>query len=281
MSEMINYFRDIEKSLDRNKQLAFEQIGVGKLIVEEYYCISKCNEVRLDFLPADDSNLDNPLLTFRYNFDSMDATNIIVNDHRFNSNLMIMNISNFNNRNKEYFMNHYEEAKKYGVKQLGSKLSYEIKRSMNEGTCILYSDVFNTSDYQATYQFKHSGDVYSIIDAYCMDPNCLCNEVLLYIMKNGEPEENDDVFIVRYNFNDHTTVIEESSIVSERVDSIMQGLKNDENFIAIIKEHYHHMKLIGQEAFKFNEPLRKKKIGRNDPCPCGSGKKYKKCCESL
>lgn len=23
------------------------------------------------------------------------------------------------------------------------------------------------------------------------------------------------------------------------------------------------------------------KIGRNDPCPCGSGKKYKKCCKSL
>jgi preprotein translocase subunit SecA len=22
----------------------------------------------------------------------------------------------------------------------------------------------------------------------------------------------------------------------------------------------------------------KQKIGRNDPCPCGSGKKYKKCC---
>ena len=22
----------------------------------------------------------------------------------------------------------------------------------------------------------------------------------------------------------------------------------------------------------------KMKVGRNDPCPCGSGKKYKKCC---
>jgi len=22
----------------------------------------------------------------------------------------------------------------------------------------------------------------------------------------------------------------------------------------------------------------KEKVGRNDPCPCGSGKKYKKCC---
>jgi preprotein translocase subunit SecA len=26
--------------------------------------------------------------------------------------------------------------------------------------------------------------------------------------------------------------------------------------------------------FKREEP----KVGRNDPCPCGSGKKYKKCC---
>jgi SWIM/SEC-C metal-binding protein len=23
------------------------------------------------------------------------------------------------------------------------------------------------------------------------------------------------------------------------------------------------------------------KVGRNDPCPCGSGKKYKKCCVDL
>ena len=27
-----------------------------------------------------------------------------------------------------------------------------------------------------------------------------------------------------------------------------------------------------------NPPMRKQKIGRNDPCPCGSGKKYKFCC---
>jgi uncharacterized protein len=25
-------------------------------------------------------------------------------------------------------------------------------------------------------------------------------------------------------------------------------------------------------------PARRTRIGRNDPCPCGSGKKYKKCC---
>ena len=28
------------------------------------------------------------------------------------------------------------------------------------------------------------------------------------------------------------------------------------------------------------EPIKREtpKVGRNDPCPCGSGKKYKKCC---
>jgi preprotein translocase subunit SecA len=26
------------------------------------------------------------------------------------------------------------------------------------------------------------------------------------------------------------------------------------------------------------KPLQSNKIGRNDSCPCGSGKKYKKCC---
>ena len=33
-----------------------------------------------------------------------------------------------------------------------------------------------------------------------------------------------------------------------------------------------------QGADKPQQPIKKKKIGRNEPCPCGSGKKYKKCC---
>jgi len=28
------------------------------------------------------------------------------------------------------------------------------------------------------------------------------------------------------------------------------------------------------------KPIRVKKVGRNEPCPCGSGKKYKKCCSA-
>ncbi len=36
----------------------------------------------------------------------------------------------------------------------------------------------------------------------------------------------------------------------------------------------------GEEETRKKEPVKRKveKVGRNDPCPCGSGKKYKKCC---
>jgi preprotein translocase subunit SecA len=34
----------------------------------------------------------------------------------------------------------------------------------------------------------------------------------------------------------------------------------------------------GEEAGKVKTVVRSEpKVGRNDPCPCGSGKKYKKC----
>ena len=35
-----------------------------------------------------------------------------------------------------------------------------------------------------------------------------------------------------------------------------------------------NLKPLPKKAFE----IKKEKVGRNDPCPCGSGKKYKKCC---
>jgi preprotein translocase subunit SecA len=33
----------------------------------------------------------------------------------------------------------------------------------------------------------------------------------------------------------------------------------------------------GQQSSSARGPVQSDKVGRNDPCPCGSGKKYKKC----
>ena len=38
------------------------------------------------------------------------------------------------------------------------------------------------------------------------------------------------------------------------------------------------LKALYKEQKESTTVRKEKKIGRNDPCPCGSGKKYKKCC---
>lgn len=50
----------------------------------------------------------------------------------------------------------------------------------------------------------------------------------------------------------------------EEWDNVLSSEKRDE-----ITREFNQSKIFTHED---------KKIGRNDPCPCGSGKKYKKCC---
>lgn len=41
----------------------------------------------------------------------------------------------------------------------------------------------------------------------------------------------------------------------------------------------HDIREIWQKSLEKPAPVKVTKVGRNDPCPCGSGKKHKKCCE--
>ena len=51
----------------------------------------------------------------------------------------------------------------------------------------------------------------------------------------------------------------------------LEWLGEDDDFEATAAAYH-------EDAPQRSEPVRVTKIGRNEPCPCGSGKKYKKCC---
>jgi preprotein translocase subunit SecA len=57
-------------------------------------------------------------------------------------------------------------------------------------------------------------------------------------------------------------------------------IRREEELSALRPEEPQTMHLSHGEEQAKKEPIRRKmkKIGRNDPCPCGSGKKYKRCC---
>ncbi len=50
-------------------------------------------------------------------------------------------------------------------------------------------------------------------------------------------------------------------------------IDNLPSFLLAIEAFWRH-----PEALARSEPRRHSKVGRNEPCPCGSGRKYKKCC---
>ena len=60
------------------------------------------------------------------------------------------------------------------------------------------------------------------------------------------------------------------------VDAKADWLYNLPQWDAIFDEE--KKKALYLEQKKSGTVVKGKKIGRNDPCPCGSGKKYKKCC---
>jgi len=59
------------------------------------------------------------------------------------------------------------------------------------------------------------------------------------------------------------------------------GYKNEDEHEQYINLNSKGKEVVTDSLRNFNpQPIVNTKIGRNDPCPCGSGKKYKKCCEN-
>ena len=57
------------------------------------------------------------------------------------------------------------------------------------------------------------------------------------------------------------------------------GLRQEEEEVSRREKAFSYSGGESEEKPKGKTIVRKgRKIGRNDPCPCGSGKKYKKCC---
>jgi len=73
------------------------------------------------------------------------------------------------------------------------------------------------------------------------------------------------------------------SIVGDLEDvEIQMSLKEERstpkpNYCPELTELQNRLKQVAEQVKAEPKP-QKRKIGRNDPCPCGSGKKYKKCC---
>jgi hypothetical protein len=99
------------------------------------------------------------------------------------------------------------------------------------------------------------------------DPN-----LLPQVRKAFEDGKIDTEVISRYDVDWVFNLPEEEQSYSKFMKSPLEHFS---------RENISYLKKISYIESKTPKKSNMKKIGRNDPCPCGSGKKYKKCCMKM
>jgi len=156
----------------------------------------------------------------------------------------------------------------------------QIIKSYHLGKLVNYSSIFGR-DSNISLQFN-SQDYY-ILDNYCVASNCNCSDILIDVYKKKDKDKPAE-FTFSFNFDYISKKISEVECLEsgEFFDINDRLLKENpqlfENRHNELKNFFkdHPKNKVGGELFKNKTSLIK--IGRNEPCPCGSGKKYKKCC---
>ncbi|HSN55291.1 MAG TPA: SEC-C metal-binding domain-containing protein [Candidatus Sulfomarinibacteraceae bacterium] len=146
--------------------------------------------------------------------------------------------------------------------------------------------------------FVHEGRDYLIEDYYCINPACDCRKVHIGFFERIEsPRNKIDIW---QRFRAAFTLegqFEEITLCEKGWrDAASVARAWREHFgerFAIFRERYEQIKAIGRRSMPSPRPVKIVKyasqepldasptgirIGRNDPCPCGSGRKFKRCC---
>lgn len=118
-------------------------------------------------------------------------------------------------------------------------------------------------------------------DQYCLKSSCPCTNVALGFVPLGNKKVRSYTTII-LNYRDNSWRLERlERNTAASPEELMNELFRQELSSVFIKRHEKLKVIYKQFKKKYcpDGPLSsKEKIGRNEPCPCGSGKKYKKCC---
>ena len=137
--------------------------------------------------------------------------------------------------------------------------------------------------FDATYRDQE----FMVEDLYCPNPKCDCNEVLFLFYAGNINGELVPEFRVQSSFSGVINGISNLShnYTSKKIRTIFKTAAVQQKIIDkwLMQYRYEEIKEIGKRSLLSTrvKPISNThttKIGRNEPCPCGSGKKYKKCC---
>jgi hypothetical protein len=153
---------------------------------------------------------------------------------------------------------------------------------------------------------------YGFLESYCPDPDCDCRRVMINVVEEKQPTQF--LASISYGFDRQAEdagpyldpLSEQCAYAAALMRLVERTALNDPSYVARLERHYALVKRAAADPThpayerlcqaaesddgwlsvrKMDAILGKRvsgplpgAIGRNDPCPCGSGKKYKRCC---
>jgi uncharacterized protein YchJ len=146
---------------------------------------------------------------------------------------------------------------------------------------------------------------YGLVEMYCNDEDCDCRRVIIMVLIRGINEpvayisygwESMDFYASWYmgkktsyseldadsklgiqgmNGVQLNVMSPQSEIASTVLEMVNMQCLQDKSYTDRLKRHY---KQFRDKITEKHQEISNVKTGRNTLCPCGSGKKYKKCC---
>lgn len=178
---------------------------------------------------------------------------------------------------KFYFTYKNEKTEKASIDSI--EAIFDFQQVEYDGLMYAYNDVL---PYGEPLIVNIKGKNCSIFDQYCLLPKCPCTDTTLtFFSEEASDNKDEELFSVELNYMKKQWEPVEEHALSVDVESVRSAI--EEQIPDIYKQLLkRHKKLKGIYAHckrkHFSQQPQLPKVGRNDPCPCGSGKKYKKCC---
>jgi len=203
----------------------------------------------------------------------------------------------------QYFLGvKQEQIEKCDVRRLDADFPPEALSG--EMSVVGYGEIFH---FAPGFHFKIGSQRWLAADDYCVNPECECREVVLQFIEsksvtNGGGKVRATVPAMYWDYRQRTFREANPPAAGQPSLSDLVGCLRTQwpGFETEVKKRHRRLKALFKRALRKRVPaaaapapareeVREEprpasrvapaaRVGRNDPCPCGSGRKYKKCC---
>ncbi len=252
-----------------------------------------CNRVTVQFMPASSSSEHEERFwqhSITVNVEKHDVETGLESEETGRQDTAFQHMMRQHLHDEEYqfLYQEYILYKRYVTEQAdiaSLQVDFPIDDIERNNTMLGYTDVLPYAEY---FTLSLDGQPYVFLDQYCVQPHCSCVDAIISCLRLDEQGRmGDDVaaYTIQYKKRRWTRLDERRPELGT-VGNVGELKRVIEAAYPAWYDHlrtrHSHLKTLYANCLKAKgiglPQISENTVGRNDPCPCGSGKKFKKCC---